>query len=253
MLNYLKSELYRITHTKELYLFTGILCALAFLLNCCLRFWGSHYAITSFSYSNLVSNPMFFTITGVVLAYILYEDSQKNGNLKNTVASGISRIKIFAGECIISLAAATFSMVVILAVWILSAETLLPQSGPVLYQDLLWEAMMTWLISIAGLISGLAFLALFEKSMLRILAWFLIWFGIPKAFIYLALRFEAFYPAAMWMPDNFFAVNETNVNMGRCITIWDTTGGMAQCMISGLIGIIIFAAVGILAVRKKDL
>lgn len=253
MMNYIKSEVYRITHTKELYLVTGIMAALVLLFNGAIHFWGGRYAVTSFSYSNLVSNPMVFVAAGTVIAYILYEDSHKNGNLKNTVAGGISRIKIFAGECIISAAVSTLVMAVTLAVWILSAEFLLEHTGPVVLDDLLWEIPMVYLIAIAGLISGIVFMELFEKSVIGIIGWFLIWIAVPKMFVYLALRFEAFYPTAMWMPSNFFGVNGVQVNMQTCITVWDTASGMARCVISGIVGIVVFTAAGILAVRKKDL
>ena len=94
MMNYLKSEAYRVTHTKELYMTAGIIAVLVIMLNGVLSIWGRRYAVTSFSYSNLVANPMVFVMAGTVIAYILYEDSHKNGSLKNTVASGISRVKI---------------------------------------------------------------------------------------------------------------------------------------------------------------
>lgn len=82
MLNYIKSECYRITHTKQLYLFTGILAALAALFNGTLVYFSNRYTNTAFSYSNLVSQPMLFSAVGVLLFYILYEDSAKNGNIK---------------------------------------------------------------------------------------------------------------------------------------------------------------------------
>lgn len=232
---------------------TGVMAALAFLLNIVLHFWGRKYAITSFSYSILVSSPMVFIAAGAVVAYILYEDSHKNGNLKNTVSSGISRIKIFAGECVISTAASTFAMLVTLAVWIVSARLMLEQAGPVILDDLLWEIPMVYLLAIAGLVCGIVFLEIFEKSIIGMMAWGLVWFGVPKIFFYLALRFEAFYPPAMWLPGNFFGINSMQVNMGNCITVWDSAAGMARCIVSGIAGIVIFAAAGVLAVRKKDL
>lgn len=253
MMNYIKSECYRITHTKELYLFTGILSALACLVQIVLKCTGTKYAVTSFSYSNLVANPMLFAAAGVMLSILLYEDSHKNGNLKNTVSCGISRVKIFAGECMISLAAATFAMAVTVAVWIFSAQLLLVQDGPVVYQDLLMETGAVYLIAAASMISALVFLDVFEKNILGIFVWAAVWFVIPKILYYLALRFHAFYPAAMWIPENFFGVNSLHVNMNECITIWDDVHGFVRCLLSGAAGVVIFLAAGVCAVRKKDL
>ena len=111
MMNYIKSEFYRITHTKAVYVYGGILVLLVVLFNIATGVLGGQYAITSFSYSNLVANPMIFSVMGAVTVFILYEGNRKNGNLKNTISGGISRRKIFAGECIVSLTAATVVMV----------------------------------------------------------------------------------------------------------------------------------------------
>lgn len=253
MRNYIKSECYRITHTKAIYLFTGVLAALAFLFHCALRYFTTGYSITSFSYSNLVSNPMVFAAFGVLLAYYLYEDSYKNGSMKNTIASGISRVKIFAGKCIVSTAAATCSMILTITVWIISAELLLPKAGPVVFQDLLMETLMVYLIAVANLICGIVCMEIFQNIIAGLIVWSLIWFSIPKIFLYLAMRKSIFYPIALWLPQNFFGVNSSHVNMRECITIWDTASGMARCILSGLIGIAVFSLAGVLAVRKKDL
>ena len=60
MMNYTKSEFYRIFITKEIYTAAGLLAGIALLLNATLYFFGNSYANTSFSYSNLVANPMVF-------------------------------------------------------------------------------------------------------------------------------------------------------------------------------------------------
>lgn len=42
---------------------------------------------------------MAFAVMGMIIPFLFYEGGKRNGNLKNTVAGGISRVKIFAGEC----------------------------------------------------------------------------------------------------------------------------------------------------------
>lgn len=253
MMNFIKSEFYRITHTKDIYLITGILTTLVLLLHASIYFFGGHYKNTSFSFSILVVNPMIFAVMGSIIAFILYEGNRKNGTQKNTVATGISRDKIFLGECVVSMVTATVIMIVLLSVWILSADILLPENGPVRLQDLLLEAPMTYLIAAACLISGLLFLELFEKNIFGILAWLCIWFIIPKILIYAGIRFEAIYDIAMWLPDNFFAINNSHVNTRECITVWDTAEGMIKCVLSGGIGVIIFTLSGVISLKKKDL
>lgn len=254
MMNYIKSELYRVSHTHGVYSFTGILIFIAVLLNTGIHFWGNQYAITSFSYSNFVANPIIFVIMGTVTAYLLYEGNRKNGNLKNTVASGIPRTRIFIGECIVSILTATFIMILALGAWIISAELLLDRTGPVALKDLLLEVPAVYLISLAGLISGIFFLERFEKNTVGILAWIFIWFLFPNFLMYLGMRFDAVHKIAMWLPNNFFGtINGLNVNMSKCITIWDTADGWIKCIVSGTIGVVVFLLAGLVSLRKRDL
>ena len=105
-MNYIKSEFYRIFHGREIYRFIIILALLAFSFNAVLAWFRRMddfpYGITSYSYSNLVASPLIFGLMGTVVGMILYEGNRRNGNLKNTVAFGISRTKIFISECIVT-------------------------------------------------------------------------------------------------------------------------------------------------------
>lgn len=253
MMNYVKSEFYRISHTKETYLATGLLAVLALLLNTATCLWGGRYATTSFSYSCLVAEPMIFAVMGAVISYFLYEGNRRNGNLKNTVAGGISRIRIFAGECFVSVVTSTFIMIFTLAVWIFSAEWMLEKTGPVELKDLLLEVPVMYLIAIASLISSIVFLEAFEKGIVGILIWCSLWFIIPKILMYLGMRFEGIYYIAMWFPSNIFGVNGLHVNTQECITAWDTLEGAIKCVLCGAIGIVVFVLAGVVSLRKRDL
>ena len=166
MMNYIKSEFYRIFHGREIYRFIIILALLAFSFNAVLAWFRRMddfpYGITSYSYSNLVASPLIFGLMGTVVGMILYEGNRRNGNLKNTVAFGISRTKIFISECIVTTIISLISMVIILAVYIGSAVMLLEQAGPVELNDLLTEVPAVFLIAVA-LFPGLSASRLSEK------------------------------------------------------------------------------------------
>lgn len=254
MLNYIKSEWYRISHTKGIYMFLGVFMILAVLMNVGIDLFGNQYATTAFSYSNFVANPMVFPFMGIVIAYFLYDGSRKNGNLKNTIASGISRVKIFAGECVVGILVSTLMMILILGTWILCAQLLLESKGVVQLDDVLWELPSIYLISIASLISSILMIELFEKSINGILAWFAIWFLIPEILRYLGLRFDWIQQIALWLPNNFFkVVNGAHVNMQECITMWETTEGFLTCILAGLMGVILFTSLGIYLLKERDL
>ncbi len=115
MLNYIKSECYRVIHSRSTYVMTGIMAVLPVLFHIILYVTGVAssitqdfpYDITSFSFSFLTGSPMLFTYAGLIVAAVLYEDEHKNGNLKNAVAFGISREKLFLGKCITAVLTAT--------------------------------------------------------------------------------------------------------------------------------------------------
>ena len=82
---------------------------------------------------------MVFAYAGLIAAGTLYEDERKNGNLKNTVAFGISREKIFVGKCVTAVLLASVLMAVTLCAYIVSAWLLLEHTGPTTLQVLLTE------------------------------------------------------------------------------------------------------------------
>lgn len=256
MLNYIKSELYRITHSATLYIVTLCFAAAPLLVNLMLFSFGRSipdypYSTTSFSYSNIVANPMFYCIAALCLVFALYEDNKKNGNLKNVVASGISREKIFAGQFIVCLLTAIVVMAITLTVYILSATLLLRNAGPVGIVDMLNEILAVSLVAIAALILGIVVVLLFDQTFLGIACWFGVLFFIPQVLFYIGIEIEPIREIAMWMPRNFFSGME--VNLSVCNPIWNKPLGLATCFISGFIGIIIFSILGILALRKKEL
>lgn len=152
-----------------------------------------------------------------------------------------------------SLIGATLVMFFTMLAWVISAELLIETKGPVELRDFLLEAPALYLIAAASMISCILFVELFDKNIIAILLWLFVWFFLPKALLYLSMRFEVIRNSALWFPENFFGVNTLHVNTRECITFWDTAEGWARCILSGMIGILIFASLGVLLLRKKDL
>lgn len=261
MINYIKSECYRIFHTKSIYITALILSGLTFSFNLVLWLFGRYapnfsYATTSFSYSNLVGEPMLYCTAAFLIAAILYEGERKNGSRKNSIAYGISRTDLFLGKCLVSLFAAFLVLIPVMTVFAGSAVLLLPRQGPVTLQDLLMELPAVSLVAIFSIILGIFMLELFEQSIFGILAWYCILFGIPKILFYLSIKLEFLQTAAFWMPANFFrdlAHPDMQVTTKTCITVWDTGAGMGKCLAAGGIGILLFGFLAIVTLRKRDL
>lgn len=253
MMNYIKSEFYRITHTKEIYGATGILVCLSVLFHIVLRFWGGQYAVTSFSYSFLITEPMVFPTVGAGVAFSLYEGHRENGILKNATASGISRTKIFSGECTVSILTATIMMFVVVGAWIAGAQLLLGEKkSGVIFQmeEVLWEMTAAYLISVASVVSIILLLWLLEQKLTAIVVWAAIWYILPIVLEYLGLRFEAAFNIVNWMPYHFF---DSMVVGDHAVMVWDTAKGWYRCLVSGAAGTFLFICAGICLLQKKDL
>ena len=242
MLNFIKSEYYRMIHTTGIRVFFGILSVLTILLISGISIVETQYHTTSFSYSILVSSPMFFTLMGMLTASVLYEDSKRNGIIKNSIANGIPRGKVFFSQCIVSITTATVIMTIVLTLWIFMTELFLDKTGPVHMTDLL-----------------IVLCLCFQNGAFIFFTWLFVFFIFPTILLKFGIAVSAhfktdfIYNIAMWMPSNFFQINTANVNMSSCITAWDTTGGMLRCIIAGISGIIIFMAIGFRHIRKADL
>jgi len=254
MFNYIKSELYRITHSFAPYFMILVFAAIPLLFNIMLLILSAPdfpYSTTSFSYSNAVSNPMLFCMAALFLVFTLYEGNNRNGTLKNVIASGISRGKMFVGQFIVCLIISIVTLIITITVYILSATLLLENGGPVQSIDLIRETFAVFPIAVAALILSITAVLLFKKILAGIIFWFLIFYYIPQILFYIGFKVEPIKKIAMWMPRNFFDGME--VNLSVCSPIWNTSGGLAKCLISGLIGISVFSAIGIFALRKKEL
>lgn len=260
MLNFIKSEYYRMIHTTGIRVFFGILSVLTiFLLISGISIVETQYHTTSFSYSILVSSPMFFTLMGMLTASVLYEDSKRNGIIKNSIANGIPRGKVFFSQCIVSITTATVIMTIVLTLWIFMTELFLDKTGPVHMTDLLMEIPAIYLIAVSSIVLTIVLCLCFQNGAFIFFTWLFVFFIFPTILLKFGIAVSAhfktdfIYNIAMWMPSNFFQINTANVNMSSCITAWDTTGGMLRCIIAGISGIIIFMAIGFRHIRKADL
>lgn len=249
MFNYIRSELYRFTHTRPVYIITVVCCALVLFMNLLLYFYGGGaewYTNTSFSYSMLLSSPFILVFMGLIVAASLYENHRKNGNLKNTVAFGVGRVQIFLAQCLAGILTATIMLVIILAVYIGSAELLLANTGSWDAFDLIKSTALVYLIACAGLVTFLVCGQHFHRDLSAGLAWGIPWIVLPLASKYLGFKFSIFADLAGWLP--YIYLNNINPSAW-----WDDPTLIEKSLLCGMIGILVFGLIGVVSLRKKDL
>lgn len=257
MRNYIKSEWYRVTHTSTIYVFTGILAGWTLLMNLVLWVFDKTdsafpYGTVAFSLSNLAwMMPMLFYV-GMILVYLVFADDKKNGSLKNSIAFGISRIEIFLGKCVVSTLVSLISLAIILAVYLGSAVLLLePGVEPNAVWITLQGVVCVIPMAIASEVLGLAFCSFCQKEVVAGIDWYVVMVAIPQSCYILGLKFEPLAKIAAWMPHNYLS-REVLVNMSGWNCLWQTPEGVAKCLISGFIGLIVFLAFGLLVSKKQE-
>lgn len=260
MLNYIKSELYRAMRSREIHGAAIGLLGMILFMNVVLYLMSGlehfRYGITSFSYSMLVSFPMFYCYAASAVAVFLYEPDKRNGTLGNSVSYSISRPKLFAGKCLVTLATSLVLLALTLPVYIGSASLLLEHTGPTTVQEMLTEVPAASLIAVASLVFAVLLLEICDKILIAILIWLTVMFFLPEALMLagmaLASKTEFLLRLALWMPANFFTAG-VQVNMSECVVLWETAEGMTTCLLSGAAGILVFGITGALLLRKKEL
>jgi ABC-2 type transport system permease protein len=229
----------------------AILCAGILAINLALHFWGggvNYYGHTSFSYAMLLSSPI-VTVTmamGCIVGAVLFENYRKNGTLKNPVAFGLTRTQIFFAQCLCGILTATLILAVVLTLWFASAELLLAHSDIWSFTDLLKSIAATYLLACANLITMILCAQLFTRDLTGALTWGVIWFGLPVACNYLALRFDAIAQLTSWLPYNFLQFNSA-------VRWWENPDILEKALTSGVFGILVFGLLGVVLLRKQDL
>lgn len=249
MLNYIRSELYRATHTRPCYVMTAVLVLGILAFNLVLHFWGSgadYYGHTSFSYVFSISEPWLYMVCGAVVAALLYEGRSKNGNLKNSLASGLSRSQLFVGQCLTALLIATIMMVIVVAVWAASAELLLAHTDFWTLGDFLCSVAAAYPLAVASLVSIIPFFLLFRRDLTAVAGWLMVWNVAPTLFAGLGLKFSWASRLASWMPKNFLSFDSV-------ICWWEKPMILEKALISALIGLLVFGLLGVVSWRKRDL
>lgn len=258
MLSYIKSELYRIAHGREIYLVTAALAGLMLMMNLVLFIFDRAtpdfpYATVQFSMNTLISSLPAMFLVSLVMVNFLFGEEYRNGTLKNLVSFGIPRIVFFVGKCTVCLICLAACLAVVLPVYIGSAYLLLHEPGFLSVSVMLRGVAANIPASAASAVLAVTLLCLLKKEINVVIWWMAIMWGIPTASFFIGLKVDIVEKISEWMPWNYLQY-EVAANMsGVYKCLWETHSGLAKCIIAGLAGIIIFTAAGIAGFRKKEI
>lgn len=256
MLNYIKSECYRTSHGKSLYRTIAVLAGLVLLMNTALALGKQYipdfrYGTFRFSLNTYTGMIFIMVLFGAVIPGCLFIDDRRNGVLKNVVAYGISREKIFLGKCVVAFLFTFLILCTTLLMYVGSAWLLLGNPEWLPLREMLTGTAASLPSAAASLIFLLLLGALYEKEMIAVIWWAAVFCVLPAVCAIAGLKLELFARIASWMPYNFLQ-SEAIVTYSAYQCLWDTSAGLARCIISGVTGMVVFLLLGIWRFRKQE-
>lgn len=256
MLNYMKSEWYRLTRGKEIYIMTVAMTGIVVLINLVLALSniyipGFRYGTFRFSLNIFTSFPFCMLLISAFIGSYLYGEDIKSGVIKNAVAYGIPRVGILLAKCIISFVFAVLMLAAVMIVYVGSAYVLLKEPEMLPLTEMLRAVLSSLPSAAASLVLMIVLKNFCTKDIMAVLWWAVAFYIIPMVCFFVGLKVELVERISEWMPYIF-------LNMGTFVTfssynsVWDTTSGMIKCILAGMIGIIICSAFGIWKIGKQE-
>lgn len=258
MSNYLKSELYRIFHSKFTYFFILISSGLLLSSNVMLAIIkysdeAFPYATTKFSLGNVYTNIMLVYLLCVMVANMIFGNEHYNHTFKNTVSYGIPRGQIYLGKFIVEVIYALIALVIILGVHIGSAYLLLENSGPEHLEILLRAYFACIPLFLSALAITHCFSFIIESVGNAISAAIGIITALPLVCNLLAMRFEFFQKVAEFLPWNIISSGSFDEVNNVIVFYWSTEEGLRNCWIYGILQMLLFFVIGYMVFRKKEI
>lgn len=256
MFNYIKSELYRVKHSKNIFVMGGICTAILLALNIVLGIYGRKYSdfgysTTAFSFSMVASVVVVVFIFTLCLGSMVFADEYKNKTIMNSVAYGYSKISIYIGKIIVSTLVAAVLLTAALAVYTGSAYLLLENSGMEPLSYLLISYVANIPVLLAGLWGAITLLFLVNSVGGAIWSWLGLFLGVPIVCEILGMKIEFFAEISKWLV--YGILQEVIVTEDGYLPVYMTEEGLFRCLLAGFIGIAVFLLLGTLGVRKKEL
>lgn len=260
MLNYIKSEFYRVFHTKGFYIFNGVCMALILSMNILL--WslaytagpsGFRYANTGFAFMMLYNGGfqavLFLTFA---LSSIIFGAEFKNRTINNSIAGGTSREALFIGKLIVTLVCCALTLVLVEGTLIGSGYLLLEDAGIEALEKLLFGTIAGIPAFICGSCGAVALFYALGSDSKAAWAWIILFIVVNIIVSLLGLKFETMHTLSEWLVYNVLGESSIDPATGMSLMIWETAEGLPRCILSGVIGTVVFFIVGLVGARRVE-
>jgi ABC-type transport system involved in multi-copper enzyme maturation permease subunit len=256
MINYIRSEFYRLLRNRGAYFFILVCSALITSAHVVLaavahKEAGFSYANTSFAFSLFFGSLPAVFLLCVTVVSIVFGNEYSNHTLKNSISYGISRGSIYFGKLIVEIIYAMIAFAIITGVDIGTAYLLLEDSGP----DSLELLFKFSFVALPELLFSLAatncFLFILESNGAAIAAIMGTTVAYPIVNQYLGLKFDIFAKLNTILPWNI--INKINFDDKlQMIAPWAGKDGYTNCWLFGMLWMVIFVLIGFVVFRRKE-
>lgn len=256
MLNYIRAELYKLAHRKGYWIFLAVVLALESLL-----VWGFHMVNVSggrlcFEDCVLSVVPQALSFGGyfaIVAGEMVFAGQYKNGTLKNEVAFGLPRWRIYLGKLIVQLMASVLMCLVMVGYYVIICRLTTPEAGNAPVMLLLGKSLLAALpvwVGVQGMICACCFLIRGEAA--HTIAAVGIYWGLPNLLTFVGILFYQ-YPAgrkmieiAEWTPSRMLGYTARYLD----VDFLPWLGWM--CLVGG-VWLAVSTALGLWRFRRKEI
>ncbi len=257
MIKYMKSELYRVVHSKGIYLLAGVCLSITLAVNLILAYFRGvepsfAYGNTAFAFGMLggFMQPIFFLT--LLMGCLIFADEYKNKTIMNSISFGYSRLTVYFGKLAVAIIVSAALLVLVLSIFIGSGILLLENSGTEVLCNLLKGFGACIPILITGEVAAITFAFLIGTVMGSTWTWMGVFVCVPMACELLGMKFEIFARISKWLAYVIAGEGTLTEDMGL-VLVWMSRDGFIRCILAGLAGIAVFLAIGVVGIRRKEL
>ncbi len=257
MLNYIKSEFYRIFHSKEVYLltviFTVLITAYNVILYLCRLLPDFQYNNTWHSYGMIDTSMGICIYLIIVICNLL--DGSSIQNMKNTVLLGVNRSIVYFGRIIVNSCICLVLYLYLMGLHFFLGKLLLEDSGREAAQIFIRStfACIPLFLGVVALYHCCIFMS--KNNITAAVNIIVILVVVPMGMNVIGHRVAAVKRVSDMLLYNLMEVNFEETVGGyynRCFT-WDTGTGVVKCIIAGISAVVIFSIIGIKYFQKKEI
>ncbi len=261
MMNYIKSELYRVAHSKGIYILSGTCALLLVSMNAVLYFFGrgDHFAYnkTEFVFSSVWSslNVVFFLT--LCMGSLIFADEYKNKTISNSIAFGYSRVSLYIGKLLVGAIVSFAALAAVLGIFIITAYLLLEDSGIEVLLKMFRAIGASIPALLTGEIAAITLCFLIGTTTGAIWSWVGLMIGVPMISELLGMKFDFFAKLTKWLV--YEVLQEGQLIMidegaaSEVVMAWMTRDGLIRMILAGVIGIAVFLIWGVLGVKRKEI